>query len=107
MDDVMANERNKMETGTQTRALRWPVVIVSAALMTMGWTHSFAKDDHRRGDDRFTRYRQTNFVSDQPGVAMLQDTNLVNAWGVAFSATSPFWVSDNGTGKATLYAVTN
>ncbi len=53
------------------------------------------------------RYVQINLVSDQPGVAALQDTNLVNAWGVSFSAASPFWVSDNGTGKATLYAVTN
>jgi uncharacterized protein (TIGR03118 family) len=38
---------------------------------------------------------------------MLTDTNLVNAWGMSFSSTSPFWVSDNGTGMATLYAVTN
>jgi len=31
------------------------------------------------------------------------DPNLVNPWGVSFSATSPFWVSDNGMGVATLY----
>ena len=31
----------------------------------------------------------------------------MNAWGVSFSATSPFWISDNGTGLSTLYAVTN
>jgi uncharacterized protein (TIGR03118 family) len=48
-----------------------------------------------------------NLVSDEAEVALLQDTNLVNAWGIAFSATSPFWISDNGTGKATLYSVTN
>jgi uncharacterized protein (TIGR03118 family) len=53
------------------------------------------------------RYRQTNLVSDQPGVALLQDTNLVNAWGVSFGPSSPFWVSDNGTGLSTLYIVTN
>src|SRR5262245_49330854 len=52
-------------------------------------------------------YRQVNLVSDISGVAMLTDTNLVNAWGMSFSATSPFWVSDNGTGRATLYSVTN
>jgi uncharacterized protein (TIGR03118 family) len=40
-------------------------------------------------------------------VATLQDTNLVNAWGIAFSPGSPFWVADNGTGLATLYQVTN
>src|SRR6266436_1760277 len=52
-------------------------------------------------------YQQVNLVSDLPGVALLQDTNLVNAWGISFSAASPFWISDNGTGKSTLYSVTN
>lgn len=56
-------------------------------------------------NDQGEAYRQVNLVSDQPGVALLQDTDLVNAWGMAFSATSPFWISDNGTGKATLYSV--
>jgi len=54
-----------------------------------------------------TLFRQLKLVSDQPGVAEIQDTNLVNAWGVSFSSGSPFWISDNGTGKSTLYAVTN
>jgi uncharacterized protein (TIGR03118 family) len=52
-------------------------------------------------------YRQNNLVSDLPGVAQLQDANLVNAWGLAFSGSGPLWVGNNGTGKATLYAVTN
>ena len=90
-----------------TPALRRLGPLVSAALLTMVWTNSFAKDNKGHGNDKVTSYRQINLVSDQPGVALLQDTNLVNAWGVSFSSTSPFWVSDNGTGKATLYAVTN
>ena len=53
------------------------------------------------------QYKQINLISDLPGVAQLQDTNLVNAWGISFSATSPFWVSDNNSGFATLYQVTN
>jgi uncharacterized protein (TIGR03118 family) len=36
-------------------------------------------------------------------VAANVDPNLVNPWGVSFSAASPFWVSDNVTGLATLY----
>jgi uncharacterized protein (TIGR03118 family) len=36
-------------------------------------------------------------------VAKFFDPNLVNPWGVGESAASPFWVSDNGSGKATLY----
>ena len=58
-------------------------------------------------DDDSNAYLQTNLVSNLPGMAQLQDTNLVNAWGISFSATSPFWISDNGTGLSTLYAVTN
>src|SRR5262249_8718429 len=31
------------------------------------------------------------------------DANLQNGWGVMFNPTGPVWVSDNGTGKSTLY----
>ena len=47
--------------------------------------------------------RQTNLVSDLPGWAEHTDPNLVNPWGVSFSATSPFWVSNNGSNTSTLY----
>jgi uncharacterized protein (TIGR03118 family) len=46
---------------------------------------------------------QTNLVSDLPGVARTLDPHLVNPWGIAESGSSPFWVSDNGTGVSTLY----
>jgi uncharacterized protein (TIGR03118 family) len=36
-------------------------------------------------------------------IAKFFDPNLLNPWGVGESATSPFWVSDNNAGKATLY----
>jgi uncharacterized protein (TIGR03118 family) len=49
------------------------------------------------------RYVQMNLVSDVPGAASVTDPNLVNAWGISFSPTSPFWISDNGTGVSTLY----
>lgn len=49
-------------------------------------------------------FHQTNLVSDQPGVALIQDPNLMNAWGITMSATSPFWVANNDTGTSTLYA---
>ncbi len=54
-------------------------------------------------------YQQTNLVSDIAGMAQVTDSNLVNPWGISFSsappAGSPIWVSDQGTGKSTLYAV--
>jgi len=51
-------------------------------------------------------YKQTNLVSDMPGVAATTDPNLVNAWGMSRGSTTPWWVSDNGTGVATLYTGT-
>jgi uncharacterized protein (TIGR03118 family) len=53
-----------------------------------------------------TPYLQTNLVSDISGLAQIQDSSLVNPWGVSFGATSPFWVSNQGTNTSTLYAVT-
>jgi uncharacterized protein (TIGR03118 family) len=49
------------------------------------------------------RYAVTNLVSDLPGVAAHQDTNLVNGWGIVAGPATPFWVSDNGSGKSTVY----
>jgi uncharacterized protein (TIGR03118 family) len=48
-------------------------------------------------------FGQHNLVSDLPGVAAFTDPDLVNPWGMSFSATSPIWVSDNGSGLATIY----
>src|SRR5450432_4039785 len=44
-----------------------------------------------------------NLVSDLPNTADHQDKNLVNPWGNGFSAGSPFWVGNNGSGTSTLY----
>lgn len=46
---------------------------------------------------------QTNLVSDGSVPATTTDPNLINPWGVSFGPTSPFWVSDNGSGVATIY----
>lgn len=51
-------------------------------------------------------YKQTNLVSDLPGLANATDSNLVNPWGISRGSSTPWWVSDNGTGKATLYTGT-
>ena len=47
-------------------------------------------------------YRQTNLLSDIPGFALVLDPLLVNLWGVTATASSPFWVANNGTGNAQL-----
>ena len=45
----------------------------------------------------------TPLVSNVPGSAPTTDPNLVNAWGLARSTTSPWWVADNETMKTTVY----
>ena len=50
---------------------------------------------------------QVNLVSDIPGLATITEPQLVNPWGSSHSTTSPFWTSNQGTGTATLYAVTD
>jgi uncharacterized protein (TIGR03118 family) len=48
-------------------------------------------------------YRQTNFISDIPGLAPIQEPTLINPWGIAFRGTSPFWVANNGTSSSSLF----
>jgi len=50
-------------------------------------------------------FSQTNLVSNITGLAALTDANLKNPWGVSFSATSPIWVSNQGTSTADLFTV--
>ena len=47
-------------------------------------------------------YRQTNLISDIPGLSPLLDPLLVNPWGITATASSPFWVSNNGTSTTQL-----
>jgi uncharacterized protein (TIGR03118 family) len=45
----------------------------------------------------------TNLVSDGSVAAVTVDPSLVNPWGMSFSPSGEFWVSDNATGVSTLY----
>ncbi len=49
-------------------------------------------------------YTQTNLVANT-GAAPVIDTNLRNAWGLVHGPTTPWWISDNFTGLATVYDV--
>ena len=54
-------------------------------------------------------YVQDNLVTDgsastPPGPpAANTDPDLINPWGISYSPTGPFWVSDNNAGVATIY----
>jgi len=49
----------------------------------------------------------TNLVTDNPAAnpGQITDAGLINAWGLSYSPTSPFWVSSNGSGTANVYNV--
>jgi hypothetical protein len=56
--------------------------------------------DHATG----TSLAQFNLVASDSSIhAKTIDPNLVNPWGMAFGSGGPWWISDNGTGLATLY----
>ena len=55
----------------------------------------------------FAQYTRTDLVTDSGTGGTVQDAHLVNAWGLVSTMTSPFWVSDNGKGVSTLYAISN
>jgi uncharacterized protein (TIGR03118 family) len=53
-----------------------------------------------------SKFVQTNLVSDTAGKgAVIVDPTMLNPWGLALSATSPLWVSDNNSGLATVYSI--
>jgi uncharacterized protein (TIGR03118 family) len=73
------------------------VLIAAAIVVCMGGKPAIAQV-----------YQQTNLVSDIQGFAQnppngQPDTQLLNPWGLVASPTSPWWVSDNNGGVATLY----
>ncbi len=49
------------------------------------------------------QYQLTNLDSNQFNHAKADDPLIVNAWGLARGANSPWWISDQGSGWSTLY----
>jgi len=49
------------------------------------------------------QYKKTVLVSNLAKGAKHQDTQMENAWGLAYSPGEPFWLSDEYTGLSTLY----
>jgi uncharacterized protein (TIGR03118 family) len=68
--------------------------VVAAALTAAAPLQAVPPDD---------RYAVTGIVSNLATLAPKVDPNLQNGWGLTASATSPWWVADNDTNKASLY----
>src|SRR5262245_7102298 len=83
--------------GRNLRARALPVAALLAAA-TIAATAAASPRGHEPG------FVVHNLVSNQSGVADHTDAHLVNAWGLAASAGSPWWVADNQPdGLATVY----
>lgn len=55
--------------------------------------------------DQVVGYQTVALTASQNGLgAPINDTNLVNPWGLVFSPNSPAWISDNGSGKMSIIA---
>lgn len=54
-------------------------------------------------DQKAPAATQVNLIADQQNVAVVTDTNLVNAWGLAFNPSGVAWISANGSGLAIAY----
>src|ERR1700739_1407318 len=67
------------------------LLALGIAFMSVGWCAAPNK------------YEQHNLVSDLAGMADRIDPCLINPGGIVATPTSPFWISDNGTGLSTLY----
>jgi uncharacterized protein (TIGR03118 family) len=48
-------------------------------------------------------YKAAFLTADQAGIAPNTDPHLINPWGISYSPTGPFWVSDNNSGFSTVY----
>ena len=82
-------------------ARSWLVAIAFALTLLVLPGMAFAQTTSGGGS-----YKQTNLVSNVAGLAKITDADLINPWGFSHSATSPFWVSNQGTNTSTLYNVT-
>jgi uncharacterized protein (TIGR03118 family) len=77
--------------------------IIRAALVAALSTVALAAAAPLTAAPSSSQYTVTPLASDVPGVAPTLDPSLVNGWGLARSAGSPWWVADNGTDKTTIY----
>jgi uncharacterized protein (TIGR03118 family) len=75
------------------------LALVSAPAVAM------ASSGHNQMPPRDLTLNQVNLASDLPGMAPVTDPDLKNPWGISLTATSPLWISNQGTDSSTLYTL--
>ena len=80
---------------SQFKNFSYGVIAAVAALSARGW--QAAAD---------AGYVQSNLAADQPGVALVHDPELIDAWGIAINPnpTGTFWLSARATDVSTVYS---
>lgn len=80
---------------TRSLSLSWCARIMGLFLVCSSLTMAASRrssDERLTSRDFFSRYQEVDLISDVPGLAAHLDENLVNAWGIAHSAGSPWWI---------------
>ena len=90
-----------IQTSTKTALLS--IALVASLGLLLG----VALPAAARNPNAENLYTVRKLVSDVPGVAEHTDPDLVNAWGMSHSSTSPWWVSNEGSDTSTLYRTTD
>jgi uncharacterized protein (TIGR03118 family) len=67
---------------------------IATALLIVGAAPAASPGNH---------FKVTPLASDVPGLAPVTDSNLQNTWGLARSATSPWWIANNATASTSVY----
>jgi len=78
---------------SQIRNFRRTAIAAVVALGALGWHAALGAG-----------YLQSNLAADQPGVALVHDPELVEAWGIAINPNGTFWVSARATDVSTVYS---
>jgi uncharacterized protein (TIGR03118 family) len=68
---------------------------LAAALLVVGTSAASRPGNH---------YKVTPLASDVSGLAPVTDANLQNTWGLARGPATPWWIANNGTASASVYA---
>src|SRR5439155_9104554 len=91
MNHMQPNSKPAATASMFGRALKRFAYICAVGTLLLAATSSWAAGDTNA-------YHWTKLVSDIAGVALRVDSNLVNPWGLAASASNTLWLADNGTG---------
>jgi len=94
---------NRQESAMSLRSKGRPLAVAAAVLGGLALIAPTTASADQQSPTPLA-VRQVNLVSDEAGKASLQDADLVNAWGLSLGATTPLWVSNNGTSTSTLYS---